>query len=200
MEAGSETTAIALTNLMHNLVKNQDKLALLRAEIDAALGPDEKIPSFEKVRHLPYLKACIDENLRLWPSITHGLARTVPPEGGSVMGHQIAGSVTVSIPTWVVHRDEAIWPNSEQYLPERWLDEKAKEWQSYYVPFSTGARGCVGRNISLLEQYVLLAALVKRYDFELEDENWVLDREEALVCWTGRLPIKLRRRSEGGKD
>lgn len=180
---------------MYNLLKNPEKLAKLREEIDASLGSDETIPSFSKVRYLPYLKACIDENLRVSPSIAYGLPRKTPPEGSAVMDHWIAGSVTVSVPAYVAHRDPEIFPDPEEYRPERWLDEKAKDFQSYYIPFSMGARGCIGRNISYLEQYVLLAALVKRYDFQLEDENLELEREDGFVLWTGRLPIMFRRRA-----
>ncbi|KAI1454137.1 cytochrome P450 [Annulohypoxylon moriforme] len=194
LDAGSDTTAAALTHIMYNLLRNPEKFAKLRDEIDVSLAEDETIPSFSKVRCLPYLKACIDENLRVSPSIPHGLPRKTPPEGMAVMDIWVAGSVTVSVPAYVAHRDPEIFHEPEEFRPERWLDEKAKDFQACYIPFSTGARGCIGRNIAYLEQHVLLAALIKRYDFHLVDEDFELEREDGLLVWTGSLPVKLRRR------
>jgi cytochrome P450 len=37
MNAGSDTTAIAMTNFLYIMMKHPDKLANLRAEIDEAL-------------------------------------------------------------------------------------------------------------------------------------------------------------------
>lgn len=180
---------------MFNLLRNPEKLFKLRDEIDGCLDPDEVIPTFAKVRYLPYLKACIDENLRMFPSIPQGLPRKTPPGGAAIMDLWIAGSVTVSVPAYVAHRDPSVFPDPETFYPERWLDGKEKGLQSCYIPFSTGARGCIGRNISYIEQFVLFASLLKRYDFQLEDEDLQLDREEGLVLWTGPLPIRLKRRN-----
>lgn len=195
MDAGSETTAIALTNLMFNLLKYPRTLAKLRDEIDASLGPNEVIPAFSKVRHLPYLKACIDDNLRVYPSLSHGLPRKTPEDGTAIMDIWVAGSVTVSVPAYVAHRDPVLYPDPNVFRPERWLDEESKHLQSGYIPFSTGARGCIGRNITYIEQHVLMASLVKRYDFELEDDKFELERDDGFVSWTGSLPIKMRKRS-----
>ncbi|KAF1988451.1 cytochrome P450 [Aulographum hederae CBS 113979] len=179
---------------MHHLLRNPEKLAKLREEIDASFGPDEIIASFTKVRHLPYLKACVDENLRLTRSIPYGLPRKTPPDGTSVMDRWVAGSVTVSLPAYVAHRDAEIFPAPEDFRPERWLEEKAKDVLPYYIPFSTGSRGCIGRNIAYLELHVLTAALIKRYDLQLEDEKFELEREDGHLLWTGPLPIMFQKR------
>ncbi|KAJ3545699.1 hypothetical protein NM208_g2387 [Fusarium decemcellulare] len=160
MNAGSVTTAIALTNILYQLLLHPHILTKLREELDAALEPNEVIAPYEKVKHLPYLRACLDESLRLWPPTTHGLPRKTPPEGLNIMGHFIPGGTTVSISSLVAHRDESVFPDAEKFLPERFLGEKGKELQPYFLTFSAGARGCIGRNISYLEQTVCLASLV----------------------------------------
>lgn len=40
------------------------------------------------------------------------------------------------------------------FKPERWWGEEGKQLQPYFVTFSAGARGCIGRTISYLEQIV----------------------------------------------
>lgn len=167
MNAGSTTTAIAMANVMFQLLKNPLCLAKLREEIDAVVDADDTVVSYDKVRHLPYLRACLDESMRLFPPTSHGLPRVTPEEGLLIKGDFIPGGTTVSISAYVAHRDEKIFPEPETYKPERWLGEKGKTLQPYFVAFSAGARGCIGRNISYLEQTVLLSSVVRRYEFEL---------------------------------
>jgi benzoate 4-monooxygenase len=73
------------------------------------------------------------------------------------------------------------------------LNER-KRMEPYFIPFSTGARGCIGRNISYLEQTVVLASLVHRYEFALPSAEWKLQRFEAFNLLMGDMPIKLWRR------
>ncbi|KAG8630308.1 hypothetical protein KVT40_001927 [Elsinoe batatas] len=122
------------------------------------------------------------------------LSRETPAEGSRIDGEYIAGGVTVSMPAYVAHRNEEIFPDAEAYNPDRWLGEKGKELGPYFIAFSAGARGCIGRNISYLEQTVVLASVVHRYDIELVDPNYVPQRWEMQNYHLSELPIKLRRR------
>ncbi|KAI8712522.1 hypothetical protein NCS52_01350600 [Fusarium sp. LHS14.1] len=194
MNAGSVTTAIALTNALYQLIRTPRAMTLLREEVDAALEPDEVIAPYDKVKHLPYLRACLDESLRLFPLTTHGLPRKTPPDGLNVMGHYVPGNTTVSISALVAHRDESVFHDADQYIPERFLGEKGKELQSSFIAFSAGSRGCIGRNISYLEQTVLIASLVHRYEFELP-RGFELQREETMNHLLKDMPVRVWRRS-----
>jgi cytochrome P450 len=196
VNAGSDTTAIAMNNVMFQLLKNPSSLAKLRTEVDSVLEPSEIVAPYEKVRHLPYLRACLDESLRLYPPSTFGLPRRTPPEGVSIMGDFIPGDTSVSMSAYVAHRDEKAFPEPESYRPERWLEDGAKELQAAFISFSTGARGCIGRNISYLEQTVLLASVVHRYDFALPSEDWEPTRWETFNLSPGPMPLKVWRRFE----
>lgn len=48
-----------------------------------------------------------------------------------------------------------------------------KSLQPYFVPFSTGVRGCIGCNtcISYLEQTVFIASLAHRFEFALQSPD-----------------------------
>lgn len=198
MNAGSDTTAIALTNVLYYLLKNTSTLAKLREEVASALSDEDGTVPYAKVKNLPYLKACSDESLRISPPVSFGLLRKTPLEGMSIAGEFIAGNTVVSVPAYVAHRDPGIFPDPENYMPERWLeDEKAKDMRNYFIPFSTGGRGCIGRNISYLEQQVLVATLVHRYNFALLSEDWELEWEEAFNLWPRQMPLKIWRRESG---
>lgn len=133
MNAGSATTAIALANVMYQLLKNSRTLLRLREEIDAVLDPDEVVAPYDKVKHLPHLRACLDESLRLFPPTPQGLPRKTPPEGLLVMDQFVPGNTTVSISALVAHRDESVFHDAESFIPERWLGEDGKPLQPYFL-------------------------------------------------------------------
>lgn len=195
MDAGSDTTAIALTNVVYYLIKLPSALSKLREEVDTALA-GEIVAPYTNVKSLPYLRACLDESLRLSPPVPRGLERKTPPQGMDIMGEQIAGGVTVSVPAYIAHRDPRIFPNPDSYVPERWLveSERTREMRAVFIPFTTGPRACIGRNITMMEQQILVATLVHRYDFALPSRDWELDWEEAFNLWPAQMPLKVWRR------
>lgn len=65
---------------------------------------------------------------------------------------------------YVVHRDENVCPEPEALRAERWLGDNGKSLQPYFLAFSAGARSCIECNISYLEQTVLLASILYRYE------------------------------------
>lgn len=194
MNAGSVTTAVAITNVMYQLVKNPRCLATLREEIDAVMDPDEVVASYDKVKHLPYLRACLDESMRIFPPTSHGLPRETPPEGSQILGQWVPGHTSVSVSAYVAHHDEQAFPNSNQFLPERFLGEQGKALQPFFVAFSAGARACIGRNISYLEQTKILATIVHRYEIALSRPDWELRRLETMNLILGDMPVKIWRR------
>jgi cytochrome P450 len=196
MNAGSDTTAIAVNNVMYTLLKNPGSLAKLREELDAALDEDEVIAPYDKVKHLPYLRACLDESMRMFPPSTFGLPRRTPAEGALILGEFIPGGTSVSMSAYVAHRNEQVFPDPEVYRPERWLEESGKELQPYFITFSAGARGCIGRNISYLEQMVLLATLLHRFEFALPSPQWEPTLRENFNLSPGPMPLKAWRRTK----
>lgn len=61
--AGYETTADLLAYAVYSLVKDPDKAAKLRAEIDGQAA----VPTFQSLEAMPYLDAVVRETLRLIP-------------------------------------------------------------------------------------------------------------------------------------
>jgi cytochrome P450 len=67
MNAGTDTTTAALTNSIYLLYKHPGVLAKLREELDTTTGTAE-VTSYEELANLPYLRACIEESLRVRPA------------------------------------------------------------------------------------------------------------------------------------
>jgi hypothetical protein len=81
INAGSDTSATALTSEMYHIIKNRRVFKRLREELDGALGRGRCVATYEQVKGLKYLRACIDEALRDRPPTATGLPRVTPPGG-----------------------------------------------------------------------------------------------------------------------
>ncbi|KIW97332.1 uncharacterized protein Z519_02724 [Cladophialophora bantiana CBS 173.52] len=91
INAGADTTAIALTNILDMLIRHPQHLDTLQEEVDGVLDDDEVFASYDEVKHLPFLRACIDESMRLIPPTSAALMRRTPPEGTPILGEWIPG-------------------------------------------------------------------------------------------------------------
>lgn len=80
--AGSESVGSALTSLHFHLLEHPDKYNILQEELKKAIPDESRIPRWSKLKELPYLTACIEENLRITnPGVVHRLARLAPRDG-----------------------------------------------------------------------------------------------------------------------
>jgi cytochrome P450 len=168
MNAGTETTTAAMTNTLFLLYTHPKVLAKLREEIDPVF-PADGLASYEVASSLPYLRACIEESLRLRPASSMGLPRIVPDGGRVIAGKYIPGGVTVSVPTYSLLRDEFAFDRATEYIPDRWLTDDAEtkeKMMKTHLPFSTGPRACIGRNIAYFEQTLVIATMVRYFDLE----------------------------------
>jgi hypothetical protein len=93
--AGSETTATLLSGAVYLLLRNPDKLAKLKQEIDEAFQNADEIKILN-VSQMPYLVAVLEESLRMYPPVPVALPRYAPKEGVSICGHWIPGGVSRS--------------------------------------------------------------------------------------------------------
>src|SRR6266699_4064628 len=90
---GSETTATLLAGATFFLLTNPAALKRLTEEIRSSFGSEREI-DFASVGNLPYLLACLEEALRLYPPVPTGLPRLVPKGGANVCGEYIPENVS----------------------------------------------------------------------------------------------------------
>ncbi|CAI9629299.1 unnamed protein product [Alternaria burnsii] len=185
MFAGSDTTAISLRAIFYNLIRNPDKLAKLRAEFDeldlrGRTAPGNALVAWGDVRELPYLSAVINESLRTHPAAGLPLERIVPAEGVQLGDVFIPGGTNIGCSAWTLHLDRDLWgDDSEKWRPERWLEaseQKKAEMKNSMFAFGAGSRTCIGKNVSYLEMYKLVPAVLRSFDIELAypDREWTL--------------------------
>jgi averantin hydroxylase len=91
--AGSETTATLLSGAVYLLLRNPDKLAKLRQEIDETFKSADEIEILT-VSRMPYLLAVLEESLRVYPPVPISLPRITPKEGAPICGRWVPGGVS----------------------------------------------------------------------------------------------------------
>lgn len=113
--------------------------------------------------------------MRMSPPITGTLWREVCP-GGIVLDNEfIPEGIDVGVSLYAVHHNEALFPDSYTFKPERWIPGEGSSLKTLerarhaFNPFSLGARACAGRNMAYMELSDTLARTIWYLDFRRAD-------------------------------
>lgn len=168
--AGTEAIGAALSIITFYLLADPEKTKRLKEEL-ASLQPSEntKLLSYLQLKQSPYLCASIREGLRLSKE-SNRLPRINRNDITWYRGQAIPAGTVISMSLRDIHLDASIYENPHQFQPERWLKGKKKDGlDRFFVPFGKGSRGCVGRELALVELYVTIGNLFNILDLELHE-------------------------------
>ncbi|GAA4456394.1 cytochrome P450 [Nibrella saemangeumensis] len=176
--AGHETTANALAWSLYLLAKHPEVASKVREEVHRVIG-SEGIPTAETVRALSYTLQVIQETMRLYPPAW--LFGRKPVIDEPLGEYVLPANFGVLICPYLLHRDPKHWTNPDQFNPDNFLPERLKERPAYsYIPFGGGPRLCIGNNFALMEMQVVLALLVRTFDFHTTRRN-VIEPEPGIT-------------------
>lgn len=122
MNAGSVTTAIAITNALYQLLTHPEPMAQLRQEIDTALEIEKRIPHTTRSNTYHVCEHAWTSLFACCPPTPNGLP------GRNPLGQYVPGNTIVSVSALVAQRHETVFPNAEEFIPERFLDESGKSF------------------------------------------------------------------------
>lgn len=172
--AGGDTTTTAMSSLFFYLSRNSHVYDRLAAEIRQTFANDSEIRGGASLASCRYLRACIDEALRICPPVSGTLWRELYPEEQGkpfiVDGHVIPARTQVGVNIYALHHNEEYFSDSFAFRPERWLVEDEStlsRMHSAFGPFSLGPRGCAGKAMAYLEASLVIAKTIWRFDFEV---------------------------------
>jgi cytochrome P450 len=155
--AGHETVAACLTWTLHLLARHPRVQDRVHAELDRVLGG--RAPGWADLPRLEYLRACVDEALRLYPPAWVLTRRAIAAD--ELAGIEVPVGTLVIISPWLLHRRRDSWPDPLRFEPERFLGEPPAAVRSgAYLPFGAGPRLCIGREFALVEAASVLATLL----------------------------------------
>jgi cytochrome P450 len=193
----------------------------LANEIRTTFADVEEIIHDPKLLRCTYLRACLEETLRISPPVGATLWRDVPagdvPADADtnpviIDGHVIPPGTQVGVNVYCIHHNEAYFASSFAFRPERWLPEESglsaeetKVMNSAFLPFSKGPRNCAGVALAYTEASVVLAKTLWYFDFEIDEKDvasaeknrpLVFHMEDQMGSWhTGPL-LKFRPRGD----
>lgn len=163
--AGHEATVSALTWVWYLLDRHPDVAARVRAELDTVLGG--AAPTARTISQLPYCRQVFLETMRLYPP-AWVIGREVQ-QADSLGGYTLPAGATVVCSPYVMHRHPAYWEEPERFLPERFAPEQRGAQTRYtYFPFGGGQRMCIGDSLAEVHALVVMAAVLSRYQFQVE--------------------------------
>lgn len=161
--AGHETTASSLTWAFFIVSQRPDVVARMRAEVDQVVGDGPVL--LEHTKKLTFVRNMFRETLRLYPPIT--FIPRVALRDTTIGGRRVKRGTMLMIAPWAMHRHVKLWKHPDRFDPDRFLPEREHELTpGAYIPFGLGPRICVGAAFATIETALILARLVRRFDFE----------------------------------
>ncbi|NXP58540.1 CP4V2 protein, partial [Chloropsis cyanopogon] len=200
MFEGHDTTAAAINWVLYLLARNPEIQKKVHRELDEVFDNTEHSVTTDHLKNLRYLECVVKEALRLYPSVPM-FARTLR-EDCVIKGYQIPRGANVLVLTYALHRDPEIFPDPEEFRPERFFPENCKGRHPYaYVPFSAGPRNCIGQRFAQMEEKTLLALILRRFWVESCQKPEELGLCGELILRPNKgIWIKLKRRPNAGSE
>ncbi|OTB05175.1 hypothetical protein M426DRAFT_140399 [Hypoxylon sp. CI-4A] len=175
--AGSDTTATAVTAAFFYLSRNPECYEKLAEEIRSTFATAQDIKSGPPLKSCHYLRACIDEALRISPSVPGTLWREQDPNDNQPLiidGNFIPKGTLFGVSSYAIHHNKEYFPDPFAFKPERWLEGHAlatKQAHDAFAAFSVGSRSCAGKPMAYLESSLILAKTLWYFDFEIAPGN-----------------------------
>jgi cytochrome P450 len=176
MVAGRDTTAGLLSFTFFELARNPEVFKRLQQEIWDTFGKGDEARisgiTFESLKKCEYLKAVINETLRLYPSVPQNFRcatkNTTLPRGGGPKGMD---PILVTKGELVMYMISSTHRNKEYYgkdvdvfRPERWFEPETRKLGWAFLPFNGGPRICLGQQFALTEASYVITRLLQMFE------------------------------------
>ncbi|KAK0226219.1 cytochrome P450 [Armillaria fumosa] len=184
--AGRDTTGWTLSVLVYFLCTNPLVCTRLREEIINSVGPVRR-PTFEDIKGMKYLRAVINETMRLYPAVPVNVRTsinetTLPSDDPDEKDIYVPVGTPIPYSAFLMHRRKDLWgPDADQFDPLRFIDERhhritKNPW--IFLPFNAGPRICLGQQFAYNEMSFIIIRLLQAFEgFEL-DERWYMDQSK----------------------
>ena len=151
--AGHETTATALSWALYLIHQHPAVYQSLMDELESLTPHSDPMAVFK----LPYLTAVCNETLRLYPVGMLTFSRQAQTDT-AIGDYQIPAKTVVMGSIYLTHRDPDIYPEPEQFRPERFLYHQFSAYE--FIPFGSGSRRCIGSALAQMEMKLVLATIL----------------------------------------
>jgi len=172
--AGHETAAHTLCFTFALLALYPDEQEHLYQHIKEVTSGLNGTPTYEDMSRFTYTLAVFYETLRLFPPVTmipkvaaQDTTLTVNNADGGKTTFPVASGTEIELTVTGLHYNPRYWKDPHKFMPERFLADWPKD---AFIPFSQGARACLGRRFSETESLAVINMVVSRYRLEVKEE------------------------------
>lgn len=159
--AGHETSASALAWSLYLLSKCPDLQIKILDEINEKV--EQKSIGYADVKRLDWVTDTFRESMRLYPPVGFFVRSAAKDE--CIRDKDVKEGSPILISPWLIHRHREMWDDPDVFAPERFRSESGKaSLKCAYIPFSKGARVCIGAAFATQEAVLTLASIVRRYE------------------------------------
>lgn len=121
------------------------------------------------INNLIYIQAIVKETLRLYPPTPILDLRAAMEDCTLSSGCQVPAGTRLMVNAWKIQRDERVWPNPDEFQPERFLTSAHKDIdlkaQSFkLIPFGSGRRSCPGISLALQVVHFILGSFLHCFE------------------------------------
>ncbi|KAL1847977.1 hypothetical protein VTK73DRAFT_10222 [Phialemonium thermophilum] len=160
VDAGTETLTATTIILLIIFLYYPDVLRKAQRSVDEVVGRD-RLPSFGDLGRIPYITAMVREAFR-WRTVAPVAIPHAAVRDDVYAGYFIPKGTTVFALSQRIHEDEELYPNHEDFKPERFLD---KDGQVNNLPHAGfGFRKCLGQHLAEETLFLVMASFVWAFD------------------------------------
>ncbi|KAI9690878.1 MAG: hypothetical protein M1822_008498 [Bathelium mastoideum] len=174
--AGSETTSTAIAAALFYLIRSPKAYEKAVKEIQQHFPNIEDVCLGQELSSCVYLRACVDESLRMSPPAASAQWREVMADGVRVDEQPVPAGCDVGTSLYAIHHRPDYFPDPFAFRPERWFIDSASEnkesvqlQKSAFAPFLLGPRSCIAKELAISETMLTLATLLGRFEVRAAD-------------------------------
>ena len=188
--AGHETTATSLAWMLYRILSRPDVLEKLQTELQQVFGSGPVTP--QQINKLEYLEATIKETQRVNPILPVVGRRLKTP---TIIGGRTLPTGVVAMPCiYLTHHRRDLWPNPDEFKPERFLGKKPTPWE--FFPFGGGNRFCLGAGFATYEMKVVLAQILSRTTLRIASKRPIrVVRRSITLAPSEGMPVIVEKRA-----
>ncbi|XP_039756608.1 cytochrome P450 4c3-like [Pararge aegeria] len=161
--AGNDTTALVISYALLLLGCHPEEQEKVYLELKGIFKESSRCPTKEDLNKMEYLERVIKETMRFY-TVVPIIGRQTQKEL-KLSTCTVPAGVGCAVLPFAMHRSKRIWgPDADTFNPDRFLPEaSAKRHPCSYIPFSYGARNCIGRHFGMVAMKSILANVLRSY-------------------------------------
>ena len=113
----------------------------------------------------------------------------------TVSGYLVPRGATVFTPVRVIHHQPDIYPDPDDFNPDRWTPEFRQDLPRFnFIPFGIGAHKCLGEQFALMQMRLTLTSIAQRWRVHPDPSHKLEVPTGYFNLPKGGMPIYLERR------